>query len=226
MIYVLRRPRSTSALHLAEELGGRRIRELPRKLSKDDVIVCWGTHLIDVPCRVLNGAIPLRSKLTDAKILRRAGVPTIEVSTDARKGWLPRTSYHTGGTDLLNPPREPDFWVKRLDISREFRVHSFTGRSIRAGVKVPRTGFENPHEWVRSLDGGWRLSYDGTSVKQKHRDVAHKAIKALGLDFGAVDVGECKDGTVVVLEVNRAPGLEGKTIPIYAEAIQKWIKDV
>lgn len=228
MIYVYRRAASSGAVALARELGGMRVKTLPR-LTNDDVVVCWGMQLsqddVLAKCRILNGTV-IRRKQTDAKLLRKAGVPTITISEDAPQGegWLARTAYHTGGLDLLKPTRRPDYWVKREELVKEFRVHSFLARSIRAGVKVVRNGVEDPHPWIRSWDGGWRISYDGTSVKQKHRDIAHQACKALKLDFGAVDIGEHADGSVIVLEVNRAPGLEGKTIPAYAKAIQGWIE--
>lgn len=136
--------------------------------------------------------------------------------------WLPRLNSHVGGNDLLRTPQTPDFWVKKEAIVREFRVHSFLGRSIRAGVKVPREGFTNPHQWIRSWDGGWRISYDGATIRQAHRDIAHAALGALGLDFGAVDIGERQDGSLIVFEVNRAPGLEGGTVSAYEEAIRAW----
>ena len=152
--------------------------------------------------------------------------------------WLPRKKAHVGGLDLLTPPTDPDYWVLKETIAKEFRVHSFMGRSIRSGVKVPRDGWEpvgnydmpgdipgrTPlySKWVRSWDGGWRISYDSHSVRQKHRDIAHAAVKALGLDFGAVDVAERPDGSVFVLEVNRAPGIEQGTLSAYARAIEAW----
>jgi hypothetical protein len=138
--------------------------------------------------------------------------------------WLPRTSDHVGGTDFDGPIQNPDFYAKKETFVKEFRVHSFKGVSIRAGIKK-FTGQGEPAgvaAWVRSEKNGWTISYDGTSVKQKHRDLAHQAIEALGLDFGAVDIGERADGSVVVLEVNRAPGLEGGTVPAYARAITRW----
>ena len=140
--------------------------------------------------------------------------------------WIGRLVNHIGGNDLLNPPARPDFWVKKENVVREYRVHSFKGRSIRAGMKTPRVGIEHPHEWIRSWDGGWRISYDGASIRQRHRDIAHAAIEALGLDFGAVDIAERADGSVFVLEVNRAPGLEGGTITVYANAIRAWMEGV
>ena len=143
--------------------------------------------------------------------------------------WLPRKNDHVGGLDLLTPPTTPDFWAKKENIVKEIRVHSFKGRSIRAGVKAPRDGFSkaqgNLHPWVRSWDGGWRMKYDGETARQRHRDIAHAAVAALGLDFGAVDVAELADGTVMVLEVNRAPGLSDGTADVYATAIQRWMQE-
>ena len=67
------------------------------------------------------------------------------------------------------------------------------------------------------------ISYDGEVVKQRHRDIAHQAIQALGLQFGAVDIGERADGSLLVLEVNRAAGVEGGTVEAYARAVRRWI---
>lgn len=136
--------------------------------------------------------------------------------------WLPRLRNHVGGGDLLRPLTNPDFYVKKETLLHEYRVHSFLGRSIRSGRKVPRDGYPNPHPWIRSHEAGWRISYDGASVRQAHRDLAHQAVDALGLQFGAVDIGERADRSLLVLEVNRAPGLEGGTIDAYANAIREW----
>jgi hypothetical protein len=137
--------------------------------------------------------------------------------------WLPRRFNHVGGADLLNPPAQPDYFSKKENIVEEYRIHCFAGKSIRAGVKVPREGAQ-PHAWIRSLDGGWRIRYDEFKSKESMRELAASAITALGLDFGAVDIGRKADKSLVVLEVNRAPGLEGNTTQVYANAIQSWIE--
>lgn len=139
--------------------------------------------------------------------------------------WLPRLLNHTGGEDLLDPPDEPEYFVKRDNFVKEYRIHSFNGKSIRAGIKAPRDGFATPHAWIRSWDGGYRIKYDGVSSKQRHRDLAHQAVAALGLTFGAVDIGERADRSLVVLEVNRAPGVEGGSVEVYAGAINQWIAE-
>ncbi len=140
--------------------------------------------------------------------------------------WLPRKNNHVGGLDLLNPDGQADFWVKRESIVREIRVHSFNGKSIRAGVKAPREGVatDQVHAWIRSYDGGWTIKYDGVTSKQKHRDLAHQAVAALGLQFGAVDLAETSDGRLIVLEVNRAPGIENGSVDRYATAIKGWLE--
>lgn len=137
--------------------------------------------------------------------------------------WLGRLNTHIGGNDLLRPPdaSQVQYFVKKLALVREFRIHSFKGRSIRAGVKAPREGIVQ-HPWIRSWDGGWTIKYDGVSSTQQHRQLAHQAVHALGLDFGAVDIGELANGSLVVLEVNRRPGIEGGTIDVYADAINRW----
>lgn len=144
--------------------------------------------------------------------------------------WLGRTNNHIGGLDLLSPPTAPAYYSRKEILNREFRVHSFLGRSIRAGVKAPREGFglgiagptRQAHPWVRSYDGGWKIAYDQFESTRVMRDLAHAACTALGLQFGAVDLGEKPDGSLIVLEVNRAPGLEGGTVESYAGAIRRW----
>lgn len=53
---------------------------------------------------------------------------------------------------------------------------------------------------------------------------AIKAVNALGLDFGAVDiVTEKNTGIPYVLEVNTAPGNEGTTTQKYVDSIIEYI---
>lgn len=138
--------------------------------------------------------------------------------------WLPRMSDHMNGNDLLDPANaRADFWVKRENLAKEIRIHSFSGRSIRAGVKVPRRGVE-AHPWVRSTNAGWTIQYQGFQSTPAQREVAHAAVAACGLQFGAVDIGIRPDESLVVLEVNRAPGLEGSVeVNPYVTAIQGWV---
>lgn len=278
MIYLYRRKVSESARELADNMtvNCRRINDLARAhfgagVRNGDVVICWGDNVTNLPngVRTLNNA-PLRNKMEDARLLREAGIQTVEVSqtrpatvsgddpailqyrtlvqatpqvldraaiqrvVDSLRlslaqpipvaaTWLPRRFNHVGGADLLRAPAQPDYFSKKIDLVEEYRIHSFKGKSIRAGVKVPRDG-ATPHAWIRSFDGGWRIKYDEFKSKESMREIAAAAVEALGLDFGAVDIGRKADKSLVVLEVNRAPGLEGGTTVTYANAIQAWIE--
>lgn len=143
-------------------------------------------------------------------------------------GWLPRRRFHRKGRDFTSPPPKPIYFVEPLLLSEEWRLHIFRRRggsyvSIRAAKKVPIEGKET-HPWVRSHETGWKFSY-GQSSSEPLRVAAKSAIKALGLDFGAVDLGLfC--GQPVVLEVNTCPSLEatGTTLNRYVDEIRKHFR--
>ncbi len=239
---------SNGARDLIASLGGTRLRKFDgmdfwRKkrrvqLNPGDVVICWGKLLPKLEgIRILNSGTN-KNKVEEMWELVNAGVPTVTIgSKPGLNGFIARSKYHVGGNDLLTPTSRPDFWVKKETLVREYRIHSFNQRSIRAGVKQPRDGFTiapdeasfkmgvNAHPWIRSYDGGWRINYDDFQSNKGMREIAHQAIKALGLDFGAVDIGEREDGSRIVLEVNKAPGLEGGTIEAYKRTIEKWIAE-
>jgi hypothetical protein len=175
----------------------------------------------------IRGVQELRDAATS--LLDGLNRPAPVATTVAPQGeWLGRSSNHVGGGDLLNNSGTDYFSLKEAFVE-EFRIHSFLGRSIRAGKKVHRTPADTtpftgtPHAWIRSWDGGWRISYDGVSANQAMRDLAHSACQALNLDFGAVDIGRLADGTYKVIEVNRAPGIDNSTVTVYANAVRRWM---
>ncbi len=252
MIYVYSHIKSNGARDLVEGLGATRLRNFDgmdfyRKgkkiqINEGDVIICWGNRVPDMDgVRILNaGETVGNNKYKDAVALSEAGLPTVSITTNPARsgnsGWLPRTNHHVGGNDLLNPPTRPDFFSQKVNFVNEYRLHSFLGKSIRAGKKILREGFkmatpEAPfksapdiaHPWIRSYDAGWRIFYDNFRSTKPMKNIANKAVKALGLDFGAVDIGETDSGVFLILEVNRAPGLEGGTTEAYIRNIQRWI---
>jgi hypothetical protein len=226
MIYVYTPSKSTGARELVKTIRemdtpARRLKS-PVPFKKGDLVVGWGHGTPPVPegVKVLNPKV-ISNKYKEHLKLAQAGVPVPALSSGPKEGFIGRSFNHQGGKDLLNGGGH-DYWVERIETKREFRIHIFNGVSIRAGMKVPRDGFPNPHPWVRSYDGGWRLSYGPASneyVKQSVREAAKAAVSALGLDFGAVDVALRKDGVPVVWEVNKAPGLEGGSLKKYAEKL-------
>lgn len=254
-VYVYCPRRSTSAFDLAEALGAERLRRFDgldfwnkgKRFSpaEDSVIVCWGTSLPELDgIRVLNNMEAPLNKYQEWEKLVLARIPSPKmtksdgfhgVAAYKRSGYVGRTFNHTGGLDILEKTEAPDYFTFKEIFTQEYRIHSFNGKSIRAGKKIPREGFTpveteadwKPgllHPWVRSYDGGWKISYETFASTADMRMLAHKAVKALGLTFGAVDMAQRPDGSLVVLEVNTAPGIEGNTLNTYVRAISKWVK--
>lgn len=258
-IFVYCPRKSTGALELVKGLEGVRLRKFDGedfwnkgqrvKIPEGSVLVCWGATVPELDgVRVLNSMDVPMNKFKQAELLIKAGVPTIEVRRKdeghshanlIKAGYIPRSNFHVGGEDLLFGVQNVGFYTKKMNLSNEYRIHSFNGKSIRAGQKIVREGFNKvdneagwkpnanmAHPWVRSFDGGWRINYDGFQSTQAMRGIAHKAITALGLTFGAVDIGQrTEDNKFIVLEVNTAPGIEGGSLAAYVRAIKKWIEN-
>ena len=61
-------------------------------------------------------------------------------------------------------------------------------------------------------------------INKSVKEQALKAIQALGLDFGAVDVGyNTRENKAYVYEVNSAPGLQGTTLTAYTNAFKELL---
>lgn len=231
MIHVYCSRGSEGARDLVTEIKSRGTLARRRRKGKnfvvapEDLIVCWGEGLKPFPnhATILN-AHPIYSKWEELAMLREKGVPTPPFSLKKQGAdWLPRRANHQGGSDLLHPGKG-DYYVQKIQIAKEFRVHIIRGASVRLGLKVHREGFPNPHPWIRAYDAGWMLSYaqDAQDACPKGvRTEAKRAVEALGLDFGAVDigVGPGLKPKIYVFEVNKAPGLEGRTLEVYASKL-------
>jgi len=114
-------------------------------------------------------------------------------------------------------------WLQCVEAAHEYRVHVVADRAIKTSEKLGGQG------WVRSWDNGWRFKVPTTSFEERKpvRRAARRAVRSLGLDFGAVDVLVDADGKVYVLEVNTAPGIVGiietSTFARYVEAITRLV---
>jgi len=198
-----------------KNIEGRRLLKFLSRVKDGDLWINWGAPFLhDLPKVTCLNSVRAQDKKQQLITLAGAGVPTLEVSEQNRDGWLGRSLHHQEGRDLLNNSGK-DYWTRKLDFSRELRIHIYKDKSIHAGLKVPRV--PNPHTWIRSYNSGWRLDYSrAKDINNSRRELAKQAIKALELDFGAVDIGILKNGNPVVIEVNTAPGLDiGPSVQVY-----------
>lgn len=112
-------------------------------------------------------------------------------------------------------------YTKYIPKKSEWRIHVMRGKPFDIQRKSVRRG-TLPNTWmVRNHCNGF--IFTRSNAKECPPDVvseAIKAIEAVGLDFGAVDVvwNEYRKKSFV-LEINTAPGLENTTLASYIVAI-------
>lgn len=115
-------------------------------------------------------------------------------------------------------------YVKLIVKDKEFRVHACKGVAIDLQEKRRRNGARNedgsrPDGLIRNIDNQWVFCRNGIIEPQGLRDLGVRAVQALGLLFGAVDIVYNSQSRVMyVLEVNTAPGLCESTATRYAQA--------
>ena len=131
---------------------------------------------------------------------------------------LARREYGFGGTDIVPvfqaeelPWRIASGWEwfsQYVPIEQEYRVWVFQGECL----DIYRKQLNRPQDYKyigRNFRNGFDFVLDTFGLERNVDAVnmAAKAVKALDLDFGAVDLVRGKDGYVYVLEVNSAPGV-------------------
>lgn len=234
---------SKSAKALATALGGRvlRLEGSTFRPRAGDLIINWGRpeNELDLiyPCAVANGCEVRRgsNKLLFFRTMRDAGFADIIPPFWENINEIPNDSYpvvvrtvlagHSGdGIVIANNAAElvpASLYVQYMKKKEEFRVHVGAGTqapiTIAVQRKARRLDHENPNWQVRNHANGFIYAREGFTTPQAVLDVAHAALLASGLDFGAVDViWNAAEEKAYVLEINTAPGLEGQTVTDYA----------
>ena len=236
---------SASAKALADALGIKRIKHEGAPLKTAKVVINWGASQIErafpnlqkiynPPKAVANAA----NKLSTFKLLEKAGVsiPLFTTERDVATGWLAKndvvartilTGHSGAGIEITSKGNEelPDakLYTEYIPKRHEYRIHVFNGNAFFVQRKARKQ--EVPDEevnWkVRNLAGGFIFANKDVEVGDEAKIQAVKAVKALNLDFGAVDiVYNEKKQQYYVLEVNTACGLEGTTLEKYVEQFE------
>lgn len=119
-------------------------------------------------------------------------------------------------------------YVKYIKKQKEFRIHVAFGEVIDVQEKRQRKDLSEGlvvDYKVRNHHTGWVYCREDIQEPEEMRPMAIATVRALGLDFGAVDViYNEKANQCFVLEVNTAPGLEGTTVEKYAEAFVRELR--
>ena len=206
----------------------------------DDFVVNWGSSVIPNWGGAIETAInhPVRVSASSDKLvsfiqMSRESVSVPPFTTDISEArrlvaegvtmfarTLTRASGGRGIVICTDPTQVPraNLYTKYIEKDAEYRVHIFKGECIDYAKKIQRNeDATDDQNMVGNHDNGWYFLRDVERIED-NIELAKKAIEALGLDFGAVDIIR-KDKVSYVLEVNSAPGLEGISLEAYAQAI-------
>jgi len=192
-------------------------------------IVSYGRNL---PQAHLNKQlVPDKRRALD--ILKDNNVPTPVVISKADINNYPaeefpvlgRKTHHTKGKDVVFIKTKEDldtmdksaidYYVKYIPKWAEYRVHVLDGKAELVAVKIHEDREVAKASPVWNFDSGWKqFTYEGEH-QQALKEIGENAIKALGYDFGAVDIIR-RDKDYYVLEVNSAPALIPERQELYA----------
>lgn len=236
-------PDSESAKALSKALGVKRIKHTGKAI-KVESFINWGASKIDREIEaaiIINNpkAVGVASdKLLSFRKFKEAGVciPEFTESQEEASKWLAegfvvvaRTKLraHSGDgiiiidPDCDNPVPNAKLYTKYIPKSDEYRVHMYKNGAaffVQRKARNKDTPDEKVNWKVRNHGNGFIYANQDIKMQGQREayDECRKAIVALELDFGAVDiVYNRKKGKYYVLEVNTAPGLSGSTLEAY-----------
>jgi hypothetical protein len=105
----------------------------------------------------------------------------------------------------------------------EYRVHVFRESVIDVQQKKRRLNWTGGDTGIRNHSNGYVYARADINYPVEIEQAAIQAVKLLGLDFGAVDIGyRERDNKVFLFEVNTAPGLVGTTLGKYTQTFKEY----
>jgi len=234
---------------LRDILPAVRVRDTGRyRRRQNDFVINWGNTSApswgECDLNKYENVAHASDKVEALKIMKQAGVRTVEFTDDVEvvEQWqsdgykvyartLSRASSGRGiriigEHDIIPQAR---LYTKGIVSDIEYRVHVFNGAAIDYTKKVPLDGSELTVEKsnIKSHTNGWTFARN-VEIRPSVQEEAIKAVRALGLDFGAVDIiiNPLDKNRPYVLEVNTSPGLErdGRTAENYKIAIENYVR--
>jgi glutathione synthase/RimK-type ligase-like ATP-grasp enzyme len=241
------------SISLSEKLG-KKVRRLlvenSRFIAKPrHIVINWGNNRfyanLESSAEYLNPSDNVRratNKIRCFQVLSDSGVSVPEFTTSREEanaffrdnGIVVCRTTVTGnsgqGIVLARTAEEvvpAPLYTRHVRHKDEYRVHVAFGKVIDYVQKKKRSGNENTNILVRSHNNGWVFCREGVTLPDVVKDQALAAVAALGLDFGAVDMGHrVGDNRAYVFEVNSAPGIEGTTVEKYTIAFLEKINEI
>jgi hypothetical protein len=224
--------------------------------SNKNTIINWGNSTADLSAldkvRVINPQVPVAKASNKLKFFEAVSsseepisIPLWTTDKEVAHGWLSdgtdvvvrhKLQGHSGdgiqmvlhddlGAEFPDAPLYVAY-VKKRD---EYRVHVVGGTVTDVQRKARRssTPLDAVNWQIRNHSNGFVFVRERVDPPQVILDDAVKAVKILGLDFGAVDIIWNQNlGKSYVIEVNTACGLEGTTLDRYTAALHALLSGV
>lgn len=234
---------SKSARVLGKALGFKVLTRPRKSRLQGETVINWGSNSAKVfRGKVLNYITSVQeasNKLVTFEVFKANGIECPDYTTDIEvaKQWIIKGKTvvcrtllrsHSGKGIVIASKIEElvkaSLYVKYFPKTYEFRVHVFNEKVIDSVQKRKRSNVGTGYnKYIRSHNNGWVFCRDNNKIRDEVKTLAVDAVKALGLDFGAVDICMSKSGICKVLEVNTAPALVGSTLKSYVKAIRSYV---
>lgn len=216
----------------------------------NSVVPHWGTlvamsGMLNKPQNVANASEKTRTFQILQTVMPNA-IPQWTRHTEEARGWLINPIYGTNKNavvcrtltransgrgivlasrveELVSAPLYTRYKPKtaeyRIHVTARYGVHDYAQKKRRNGLEEP----EGLSRYIRSYDNGYVFCRDGVTIPDSVAEAAEQAIHALGLDFGAVDIGYHPEYGISIYEVNTAPGIEGHTLESYVNVFRRFL---
>ncbi len=238
---------SEGASELAAEMGIKKIKHENSNFrgASHKVVINWGSSTVPDEvrkCRIINPPEVVSLCSDKLKFFNKVSdelLPPWTTDFNTAVEWVAaghvvcaRTilNGHSAAGLIIMEKDDPSTFVRAPLYTRyipkkdEYRIH-VVGNSVidvqRKALKAEKANSGEEINWkVRNLDNGFIYQRENINVPDAVKDVATRAVKEVGLTFGAVDVVvNTKDQRPYVLEINSAPGITGTTVQNYAKAL-------
>jgi len=244
---------SSSGRAIADALDATRVREAGRYQPRSShTIINWGngrppSWSLTKPRLILN--LPAHIQLSSNKLhaycaLKEADINVPPFTTQPNKAaeWssmgkrlFARTILKGhSGAGIIEVPRytareglpSAPVYTEYLHKKQEYRLHVVGDEVI--DIQAKRRKLSTPDSevnWhIRSNANGFIFCRSRLTLPTGTKTLAVRAVKALNLDFGAVDI-IIHEATPYILEVNSAPGLSPTTVASYAASLLTHIHE-
>lgn len=235
-----------NAIMLKNALGGKRIKLEGSTYTQkaDHVIINWGSSKCPYDgtgAKVINKPVNVSMAVNKSlcfDMLRNEGIPTPKITRSKKIAdlWV-KLGHSVVGRETLTgnngqgifflenePEKEGKLYSQYIDGGIEYRVNVYKDKLI--SIREKKRDKNVPESKIKSGLNGYFFvdtSNDMSDwVKNRLTALGRRSLKALGLDFGGLDVIYLpKTDELFVLEVNSAPELRGDAVTRLAYYIKE-----